>query len=517
MSCAIGLVVALNGQGRRAEAEKEAIEALKVLQASARRPSRDQIVLKVYLGSILHSEGKPGEAEGVLTQAAEEFLKARVSSFGPGLGGAAWSKVDSPLGPLACQLVRNSKPAAAWDRLEQALGRSTWDEITAHARSSPDDFRALAVMRAGLKQLETTRDRVPVRDRPRREALFEQAERVREQIDAFYSRLEKKSGFTEGVSYPLGRIQATMAPELAFLAWEDSRWLGSPKESDHWAVVLRSRGDPAWIRIAADEDAGRPGVESPLVTDRLYQALASPSDPKRSHLADLVRRLKAERIEPIRGLLKARDGLPDVRHLVVLPSAYMARTPVELLLEHENITVSYAPSATVFTHLRERPPPRSSGLLAVGDPLFDTEPTRESGERPPDQGVLVESVQPSSNAARARPIALAPDDIVLSYNGRPIRGIVELQAAIRQPGLPEWVRVSLWRDGKTHETEVRPGSLGVVLNKDPRPSCVSGGASCSSRSRPSRETRRSCPCRGRVPRSSPCGPSSRGAGRPRAS
>jgi hypothetical protein len=51
----------------------------------------------------------------------------------------------------------------------------------------------------------------------------------------------------------------------------------------------------------------------------------------------------------------------------------MAGIPAEALLaSDDNRIVSYAPSATVFKYLRDQPRlDRHSGLLALGDPVYD--------------------------------------------------------------------------------------------------------------------------------------------------
>jgi CHAT domain-containing protein len=72
--------------------------------------------------------------------------------------------------------------------------------------------------------------------------------------------------------------------------------------------------------------------------------------------------------------------LDGVEHLVVIPSGPLLGIPVEALVDHENehlgnrYTVSYAPSATVYTWLMEqggeRKVPTARNALLVGDPPF---------------------------------------------------------------------------------------------------------------------------------------------------
>jgi CHAT domain-containing protein len=88
-------------------------------------------------------------------------------------------------------------------------------------------------------------------------------------------------------------------------------------------------------------------------------------------------RLYAQRLAP---LAKHLEG---VRHLFVLPSPALAGVPLEVLLEarpagRPSYTVSYAPSGTMFAHLRRQAararPDKAPRLLALGDPDFAPAP-----------------------------------------------------------------------------------------------------------------------------------------------
>src|SRR5262249_45141637 len=135
-------------------------------------------------------------------------------------------------------------------------------------------------------------------------------------------------------------------------------------------------------------------------------------------LRPLVERLRTRRLEPLVKVLGATaDGQPPARRLIVLPSRAMAGIPIEALLAPDDTrTVGYAPSATVFKYLREQPrPDRQAGLLALGDPVYQSaDPS--SGPRPlPEHGLLVNVVASDSNAAKH---GLKTGDVLLAYNGR---------------------------------------------------------------------------------------------------
>src|SRR5262249_14352833 len=88
---------------------------------------------------------------------------------------------------------------------------------------------------------------------------------------------------------------------------------------------------------------------------------AGPAD-----LRPLVEKLHTQRLVPLAKALGASaDGLPPARRLIVLPSRDLAGLPIEALLAPADTpAVSYAPSATVFKHLRAQAPPRRPGRVA---------------------------------------------------------------------------------------------------------------------------------------------------------
>ena len=65
-----------------------------------------------------------------------------------------------------------------------------------------------------------------------------------------------------------------------------------------------------------------------------------------------------QRLAPLaKALAATTDGQPTVRRLIVLPSRVMAGIPIEAILAPDDImTVSYAPSATVFKYLLRTAP-----------------------------------------------------------------------------------------------------------------------------------------------------------------
>jgi CHAT domain-containing protein len=130
---------------------------------------------------------------------------------------------------------------------------------------------------------------------------------------------------------------------------------------------VRRTGEPVWVRLPGSGPDGAWTEDDFGLVERLRATLVSPSD-----AADLAGRLYDRRLAPLESVLRAADGLPPVRRLIVMPSFWTAGVPVEAVTDR--FTVSYAPSGTLFAWLRERrapPRPDALALLAVGDPTFE--------------------------------------------------------------------------------------------------------------------------------------------------
>jgi Tfp pilus assembly protein PilF len=465
------LALNLQAQGKYAAAAEGLHQARDVYRKALGEEHPATNATESNVAANLNAQGQYVEAEKVWLRSGDAFAKARTRFTHSGLERATLTGQRSPLPSLAAVLARNGKAAQAWQRYEESLARGTWDDFSARLRRPPAEQARQAALLARLDRLDqliekavATRDETP-QQKQQREDLLGQRRKAQEELDAFVAHLEKTYGPAAGQVFDLSRIQAALADDMALLGWIDLAPAG-PQAADpngeHWAFLLRSRGDPVCVRLpgSGDGDAWT-AADSGLPVD-LLAALRE----RRPGWQRLAEGLHRQRLAPLSKHLAAADGLPAVRRLLVLPSAGLAGVPVELFARE--FTVSCTLSGTLHAHLHGLPRPASQGLLALADPAFDL-PTRRDEPPPlPERGVLLTAVLPGSNAARAR---LRPGDVLLRYHDTDLRGPADLKPLPADDAAKE-VAVSAWRNGKTFETRLPPGKLGVVLANEPAPQAL---------------------------------------------
>jgi tetratricopeptide (TPR) repeat protein len=419
----------------------------------------------------LHAQGNYREVEKLWLRAAASFARARARLAHSGLERATITGENTPLPLLAAVLARNGKPVLAWQRFEESLARGTWDDLSARLRRPPAEQARQVALLARLARLDQLIEKaVAVKgetppQKQQREDLLGQRRKAQEELDAFVAHLEQTYGPAAGQVLDLSRLQAALADDTALLGWIDLKPIG-PKAADpngeHWAFLLRSRGDPLCVRLSGSGDGGAWTAEDTSLPADLLAALRE----RRPGWERLAEQLHRQRLAPLAKPLGAGDGLPAVRRLLVLPSAVLAGLPVELFAA--DLTVSYALSGTLHAYLHGLPRPTSQGLLALADPAFDLPARRDEPTPPlPERGVLLTAVLPGSNAARAR---LRPGDVLLRYHDADLQGPADFKPLPADAA--KEVAVTAWRDGKTFETRLPAGKLGVVLAQEPAPQAL---------------------------------------------
>jgi tetratricopeptide (TPR) repeat protein len=413
------------------------------------------------LGYSLNALGRYLEAEASWTRGAGAFARARLLLAATGLERAAVTGGVSPLPNLAAVLARNGKPVQAWQRYEESLARGTWDDLSARLRRSPAKRDRQTALVQELRRLDQLIERrFSTTETPdlkaRREALLAQRRQRGDELAALTGQLEKEHGPAAGQVYDRRTIQSALAPDAALIGWIDIA--GQPKAADpngeHWAVLLRARGQATWPRLPGSGPKGAWTDEDNGLPAKLRQALQNPS----RDWPALALRLGAQRLRPLAGHLAPHDGLPAVRHLIALPAPALAGVPLEVCAD--GYTVSYAPSGTLFAYLRGLARPASRGLLAVADPVFDHPGPLGSPPPLPPGGLLLTVVLPGSNAAHAR---LHADDVLLRYAGTELKTTADLGWLLQEHAQDREVLVTVWRDGRTLERTLAGGKLGAVV------------------------------------------------------
>jgi CHAT domain-containing protein len=420
------------------------------------------------------AQGKYAEAWAAFQEAKATYSITRSKVAFEGADRSAWLAERSGYETAACIAARLGRHVEAWQVVEEGMGRGLWDDISRRATAllAPSEQQALKEAERELKRLQhmlETKDSVDARGQAQRD-LSAAALRL--------SRLRlahaKKHGPMEGVSLSLEAIQTALPADTALVTWLDTKRMSAAVDPDgeHWAVVVRSDGAPTWIECRGSGAEGRWTEEDMALPIRIREQLR---EPRSDQWRGLVERLRRQRIEPIRLVLAARNGLPAVRQLVVLPTKALAGFPVELLRpDDERWNVTYAPSGTVYTWLgnerERRAKTRGNALIALGDPVFrepSTSPDAGSAPVPP-HGILVQFVQRDSNAANA---GIRAGDVLLSYNGKPIKGPSDISGA-PAASASETIAVEIWRDGKTARRSIRSGKLGITVAKEAVPQAV---------------------------------------------
>jgi tetratricopeptide (TPR) repeat protein len=471
------LAMNLHAQGRYEQAQPLLEKALEIHRQLHGEDHRDTANSYSLLAMNLNVRGKYAEACDRWLSAVKSLDAARLQVAFTGLERAGIKAAERPA--LAAVLARLGQPAAAWQALEEDLGRGLLDELVARkdGRLNAAERDSLRELTAELERLDRLVETTPTGlDQAERARRFNDLKHQRAQasiaLGEFQTRLVQEYGPLAGRVAGLDEVRAALHADAALLAWVDIPPVGSnaaDPDGEHWAVVVRARGIPAWVPIAGSGPDGLWTRDDTALAGRVRTGLRRRPGTGSADLRPLIEKLRAQRLEPLaRALDDATDGLPPARRLVVLPSRALAGIPVEALLARgDTRTVSYAPSATVFKYLREQPrPDRHAGLLALGDPVYRRDDSSGEPGPLPDHGLLVNVVAPGSNAATH---GIEAGDVLLAYNGAALRRREDLKA-VPEPGRA--MPVEVWRHGRVARRELAPGKLGVVLDPRPAPEAI---------------------------------------------
>jgi tetratricopeptide (TPR) repeat protein len=395
----------------------------------------------------LDAQGKHAEAERHWRQAVASFEVARLRLAPSGFDRAAAARIR-PHDGLALCLAQQGKGPDAWRAAEDGLARGLLDDLALPAdatdpRAAQRRQRAVRLERLDALLLPLlTAEKLSADRRKERDRLAGERDGLLAEAGAEAARLAAERVL------PPARIRGQLTPDAALVLWLDWRPEGKPVDAGgwHWGCVLRRAGPPAWVRLPGSGPGGAWTDADDQLPGRLREALAR----RAPGWAELARRLRQQRLDPLEKHLGAGGELPAVRHLIAVPTGVMAGVPLEALAD--SWRVSYAPSGTVFARLAAgHRPLRQPTLLALGDPVF-TSPEAPPAPEPPGHGLLVLQVLPGGNADKA---GVRPDDVLLQYADTKLTSRDNLK--LRAEGGPVLVR--LWRGGKERSLEVAAGKL----------------------------------------------------------
>jgi tetratricopeptide (TPR) repeat protein len=462
----------LESAGRLEEAEPFLRQALEGRAALFGEGHLLVLHARVVLARLHERMGKREQALAGWWSAAETLEKARLKVSFTGLGRALLSGERSPQLPLASGLAGAGKPVEAWQAFESGLARGLLDAMSwRNSRPLTADERDREENLAGrLNRVEERLGRLSgksgddVEEKTRQ--LAAERDQLQAELVAFEAEMAAKYGAAAGGVYGLEQVQAALASDMALLGWVDTDW--PPAEGGgRWACVVRHTGSPVWVMLPG---SGKDGIWTPG-DDEVVAALRR-SLQQRALGPDLEERRRLVKSVFDQRLLPVMEHLEGIERLVVLPAGRMAGIPVEVLTDR--FTVSYAPSATLFTWLREDAGDRAADqgprLLALGDPVFSPRGDRlpDLPQTLPDHGAMLTTVASASPASAG---GLLAGDVILDYNGSPLTMPGDLDGVLVKTtaanGGETSIPVTVWRNGETLELLVAAGDLGIRTSNLP--------------------------------------------------
>jgi CHAT domain-containing protein/Tfp pilus assembly protein PilF len=464
------LAATLYDQGRYAEAEAMHRRALAIFLKALGEGHPLTATISTNLARSLDRQGKQDDALRTWNAAAASYEQARLRGT-KGLE-AALTAGRSPLPAFALALARAGRPCEAWTRWEQGLARGLIDEVSGRAArpltAEEHDREALLLGQAqaleerigkllALKALSQEEDQLL-------EDLHRQASELRRQVLELEQQFESKYRALAGQPATLEAAQKALPEGTALVGWID-------QDPYHWACLLRHTGDPVWVRLTGSGQDGGWTKEEQERTQRLRAELNP--ETTQGDTRPLAAALARQRLEPLKVHLKG------VNRLVVVNSPGLAGVPIEVLLRAQpepawdGITVSYAPSASMFAYLVGKPTPRAHAptLLALADPAYPEPKHDVPAPTPPEAGLAIARVVPNGNADLN---GIRSGDVLLAYAGTVLKQHGDLKTIAPDAG-PRKVPVRYWREGIIREVEVAAGPLGVALDSRPAREVVRAG------------------------------------------
>ncbi len=373
------LAAVLCRQGAYVEADSLYQSALAIYRAFLGEEHPDVAWCLCDYAQCLHAQGDDRRASQLLARSAAIFEIARRRA------GTATERAtfrDSPYAQLAAVYLLLGEKDLAWPATERGLGRALADlllatgqrfllpEELAREKTLQKELSHLEGQLAGLQGAAVTTTSGPAADdfrRLRNRLLVAEAD-----WSTFQREMDVKYPVTEGRAFTCARVQRALAADTALMGWLHVEI--SPGETVSWGYVIRHEGAVHWCALPGDGSRQNP-AEADVAAYRT--ALLQAGDwPLRVTSVDRIDAMAGELyrswVQPL------APHLTGVHRLVILPAGPLQGIPLEALVDSGGVylgdryTISYAPSATVYTWLweqrtREQLPSLQRALVA-GDP-----------------------------------------------------------------------------------------------------------------------------------------------------
>ena len=192
---------------------------------------------------------------------------------------------------------------------------------------------------------------------------------LRGRLAEFEQSIEAEHGAFGGKRASLEEVQAALAPDTALVGWVDVR-TRNRGVSLHWACLVGAQGDPTWVRVPGSGPEGAWTEPDERRTDQLRAACSA-----RARCGGLAVGHAGRRAAAGAAQAGAQPLPPADRAAVDRPGGHPRGRLARGLAQRATPTpvVAHAPSATLFAQLAKEGAdrPRTTKLLAVGDPLYD--------------------------------------------------------------------------------------------------------------------------------------------------
>lgn len=423
------LALSMLSKGKPADAQPLFQKALDINREVLGEQHPSVTMNYVNIAFNLTMQGKSAEAQEILERGINSYETSRLIGA-TGLDRAALNISNPRL--LLASLRAKTEPKEAWLTTEMTLARGLLDQQATQKSHllPPMEFAdqekwqsELASLQAQIHYVITKSNRSDS-EIMRLNALTDQRRQVEKNLAALAVQVSQR-----GVALPQA-IQAALPNDAALLFWVDITSIAG-RFQEHWGCIVRATGDPKWEQLpgtGTEDQWIQADTELPA---KLRETLAGNTTV--SEIAALAHQLRAQRLAPL------EKHLAGVKTLYVVPVNEMAGIPVEALTS--DYTVSYIPSGTFLTRLKDLPKLTGEALFALADPIFTdpAEKPKEPASLPPG-GLLVSFVAPGGFAEQA---GLKAGDVLLKYGDTDLADINKLNAAMAKSATAKTIPVTI--------------------------------------------------------------------------